>query len=132
MTRRSRLERLFQTQHLLGRADERQPSRQRLIEHDADAVPIGLGTHRPRGRLLGRHVRDRSHEVIVGPQPVAGSVGDHPEIEHHDPPARGDEDVRGLDIAMNFVGAMDRLQAARELHQPGAETSLVGAPGSLR
>ena len=45
-------------EHVDRRADERRPSDERLVEHDADAVPVGRRVERLAHRLLGRHVRD--------------------------------------------------------------------------
>jgi hypothetical protein len=104
-------------------ASEREHAGQRLVEHDADAVPVRLGSHRIAAGLLGRHVDRgaddrRRHLLLVG-------LRDESEVEQHHAAARGHEDVGRLDVAVHEVGGVKRQKAARELTQRCPHARLV-------
>ena len=92
-------------------ADERQPPRQHLIEDDARAVR----DHSPRssarpGRLLRRDVPRRAERrARVRHADVIDAFGDA-EVHHFRGAARVNQDIMGLDIAMDdamTVGVID-------------------------
>ena len=50
---------------LLGQADKREPPRQCLVEHDADAVPVARCRDRKPGGLLRRHVGHGPDDLTI-------------------------------------------------------------------
>jgi hypothetical protein len=85
--------------HQAGR--KRPPPGQRLVEHDADRVPIGGSADAQADALLGRHVLQRADDVLV--RLVGAHVGDDTEVENHDATIGRDENIRRLDVAMDLA-----------------------------
>jgi hypothetical protein len=96
-------------------AHVRQPPGQRLVEHDADRVPVTGGRERLAGGLLRGHVADRAGEPLV--ETGLTQAGGQPEVQHHDASGRGDEHVRRLDVAMHLARVMQSVQSRDELAQ---------------
>jgi hypothetical protein len=110
-----------------ARADEREPARQKLVEHDAQRIEIRAAVHRLTHRLLGRHVRHRPDDRprIGHATPSARAKGDAEVGQLHGAAVHRprQEDVLGLEVAMHDpvrVGMLERLaDAHRHAHHPG-------------
>ncbi len=102
-----------------------------LVDQAADGVDVGAGIGRAPRRLLGGHVlrRPHGHPRVGEPPPqiavgvllvldvgVLAALGD-PEVEHLDevllPVAGQDEDVLRLDVPVDDVDLVRRLDGAR-------------------
>jgi hypothetical protein len=85
---------------------------ERLAERDAERVLIGARTRRLAGPLLGRH-------VARGAEDAAGLGGARPtgeaEVTDAYPAIVADEDVVGLEVAVDDAELVGRRQAARGL-----------------
>jgi hypothetical protein len=110
---------LLLEQYLDHCADERQPTRERLVEHGANAVPVGGHGERSTTALLRGHVRGRAVEPRGGgvAPPVAHELGHQPEIEQHDAPVRSHAHVQRLEVAMQLAGRMQRRDPLGQLTQ---------------
>ena len=90
-----------------------------LVKDGAEAEDVGARVGRLAPHLLGRHVPDGAHH-FAGQCPRVGlrprQLGD-PEVEDLEPPFVGDEEVLGLQIAVDDVVLVRRGQPARELHR---------------
>ena len=122
---------LLVQQDLDGAALERQPAGQRLEQHDADAVAVGGRGHRRRHRLLGRHVRGGADHGGVADPRLQG-LAHQAEVEHHHAALAGDQHVRRLEIAVDHAGAVQGVEAHRELAHAVAEARLVEAARQRR
>src|SRR5690606_15920140 len=97
-------------------------------EGHAERVEVGARVEREvRARLLGRHVaRIAEDEVGIVGLVVAQVLGDA-EVEHLDRTKLGtvrvaaDEDVRGLDVAMDDSATMHVMQGVQDLAEDLAE-----------
>ena len=120
--RRHRLAPLLLQEHLERRADEGHAAGERLVEHDADGVPVGLGPDLAPRRLLGRHVVGGADDADVALARAIGRRLRQAEVEQHHAPGLGlDEDVRRLDVAMHDAGGVQRAHAARQLDERRAQ-----------
>ena len=118
--RRDRPESLLHREDLADGTVERQPSGQRLVQEDADAVPVAGGPHRIARRLLGRHVRGSPDHTVPGPADrIESAFRYQPEIDQHHAPAPGDHHVGGLDVAVQPAGRVQRIDADGQLAQRG-------------
>ena len=117
----------------LRRADEREPTGQDFVEHDADAVPIARRRDREPGRLLRGHVRQRADDLPVQAPVQARTlqVRSQPEIEQDDTALAGHQDVRGLDVPMQLPGLVERIDALGQLPEGIAEAGLIETDRSL-
>ncbi len=106
----------------------RERAGQRLEQDDPDAVPVGRGADVARQRLLGGHVGDRADDLAVARSPhVVLRAGDQAKVEDDDPPRRGHQDVRGLEVAVHLAGRVQRGDPQGELLEPRAQPGLVEA-----
>jgi hypothetical protein len=99
---------------------------QRLVEHDADAVPVARLADPLAEPQLGGHVQRGADDRRVAPLATLGLLADQAEVEDDDPPGRGREDVRGLDVAVEHPGGVQRLHAEAHLGEAGAQALEVG------
>jgi hypothetical protein len=97
---------------------------QQLVEHHAHGVHVGAGVAGPVDDELGGEVGDRADQDAAG-RGVPGVGGDRlgePEVgDLHPGPRRlvGDEDVLGLDVAVDHAGAVGRGQRRDDRLQEG-------------
>ena len=84
-------------------AGVRQRPGERLVEHDAERVPIARVARRLAEPDLGRHVDRRARERARAGRAL---VDGEPEVEEHDTTGRLDERVRRLEIAMQTARAV--------------------------
>ena len=101
---------------------------QRLVQHDADGVPVTGRRHRlPRG-LLRRHVGDRAKQVDAQMALIAIQFRRQTKIEQHDAPLGRDEDVARFDVAMQLAGFVQEVDSGGQLRQRVAQAGqLVGS-----
>ena len=95
-----------------GVAVERRPERQQLVERGPQAVDVGPPVDGPRARLLGAHVPRRAQQAVVMGQAGIGEPPRQAEVGHPDRSLRVDQQVGGLDVAMDhpvMVGVRQRL-----------------------
>ena len=87
------------------RAGERQLPRHQVIHGAAKAVDVAPPVDLAATRLLGRHVVDGAHRDAVGRGERRRGVGLHQDAESQvqdlDLPLAAQQDVRGLDVAVN-------------------------------
>ena len=128
-------------------AGETLPAGRHLVEHDAEREQVGARIEILAARLLGRHVgdgadggADHAGEVLRRGFPgrrrfrlrrrrVGGELG-QAEVEHLHLAAPGDEDVRGLDVAVKDALAVRRVQRIGNLRadvEQGAEVERPSA-----
>ena len=95
------------------RPGEGQAPGEQVVEHDPEGVDVGLVGERLLLQLLRRHEGGRPDVDEIG----AGCVGEHrdPEIGDFDLEIRGDQDVGGLDVAMDDAVPVHVLQGAADL-----------------
>ena len=103
-----------------GRAGaDRVDARQRLVEHEREAVEVAALVDALAGGLLGRHVGEGADDV-AGPRErlVAGQVGDAEvgQLGHAGRRARrvGDDHVLRLDVAVHDAAAVRVLERAAQ------------------
>jgi hypothetical protein len=94
---------------LEGGADEGEAAGEGLVEHHADGVPVAGGGDDAAGGLLGRHVRGGPEDAVVegGVDRRDDAVADEAEVEDDDAAAAGDEDVGGLEVAVELAGGVE-------------------------
>ena len=100
-----------------GRRQERDAPREQVVERRAESVDVRASVGRALVRdLLGRHVERRAdHDARLG-QALARLVAREAEVgEHGRAVLAADEDVRGLDVAVEDPRRVDVVEAARDL-----------------
>ncbi len=107
----------------------RRPPREELVEHDAEGVDVRGRRDRAAGELLGRRVRGGEVECVRR-LAVSGGLEDlrDAEVEELHAPVAGDEDVRGLQVAVDDevrVRERDRVADLAEQLEPPLERRLV-------
>ncbi len=125
------------------RALERDAAGERLIEHHAHGIPIGGRGERLRLRLLGRHEGERPRDLPMaalesgGGRPVlvrsvrilaarASALERESKVADDDASFGGrDEDVGRLQVAVQQVRSVQRLQAFAELKKSAPQPWLV-------
>ena len=109
---------------------DRQPAGKQFVEHDAKG--IGVAAHVDRvGVALGlfrAHIGERAEQAAgLGSERGVGFAFDEAgeaEIEHLGLAGLIDEDVRGLEVAVNdaaLVGVRERVADLEEQPQPGVD-----------
>src|SRR2546426_681789 len=102
----------------VGRPRERRFTRQHLVEHAPETVNVGPTVDWPAPRRLFRAHVDRGAHRHPGRGQLLATSGAYtsrdPEIAHHRLP-RDQQDVLGLDVAMDYVMAMRIGQGTRHL-----------------
>jgi hypothetical protein len=109
-------------------ATEGAPPRQHLEEHRPQREQIAPGIGLLAGRLFGRHVADRAEHCARlrmeaerrrirsrDSEAHPGKQLGEPEIEDLDPPVAGDEEVRGLQVAVNDPRSVGGRETERHL-----------------
>jgi hypothetical protein len=93
--------------------DERRLARQHLVQHGRQRVLVGAAIHLLVIRLLRAHVERRADRGAGPGQPLVGveRAGD-PEIGHERRAVPGEEDVPGLDVAVDHAVLVRVLQRA--------------------
>ena len=84
---------------------------QRLVEDAAERVDVGAGVHRLAADLLGGGVVDAAHEQAGLGQGVLGGVLGEAEVGEVDVLLGADQDVGGLDVAVDQARARARRRA---------------------
>ena len=108
------------------RVAEGQDARERLVQHDAERVPVGRLGQRAPERLLGRHVPGGA--AVVGLLHEADGPR-QPEIEQDDAVVtRRDQEVRRLQIAVERPRVVKDAQRDGELPEDVANEDLLGRP----
>ena len=111
-------------EHLERRSLERRPSTQNLVEEHTEAVPIGLGPDDLGRGLLRRHVRGGADDAPIG-RLLGGQASSQAKVEEHQSTRVGDEDVAGLDVAMDEASAMEGNQRVDELGKDRPHSTFV-------
>ena len=99
-------------------AGEWQLARQRLIKDYADAVPITRLWKADTGHPV-RATCNRVYlrAVPISCKPLRFNFGDQPEIKNHHATFSRHQNIRRLDIAMQFAGFVQAKQALSQLSQ---------------
>ncbi len=132
LRRRNDIIMLLGPQHLQGISLEGKSSRQRLVEHGSQVVPIAGRRDRARGRLFRRHVGQGPQEVILRAlvQTSLVQFRRQTEIQEHHSPLGGDQHVPRLDVAVELsclVQSRDPLrQLTQRLPQPAFMEGTLG------
>jgi hypothetical protein len=128
--RQRRVVELFGEEHLRRRADVRQAAGQGLVEDHAERVPVARRGRELAGALLGRHVQ-RGAGVQRRPREArAGDLRDQPEVEDDHAVARRDQHVRRLEVAVQQVVGVERLDRERQLADQPAHARRVATTHS--
>ena len=108
-------------------AMERALARNHLVENCAEGENVGLGYRRLAAHLLGRHVADGAHDHAgfggdLHGHGIAGFAGvrlahhlGQSEVENLHPVVVGDEQVLGLQVAMDDALLVGGRQSVRDL-----------------
>jgi hypothetical protein len=130
--RRGRL--ALSLEHVAKRFSERQLSGQGLEEHDSHAVPVGRLGEPVAGELFGRHVGQRPRKT-AGDTPLR-LLGEHPggqsEVEDDHASCPIDQDVGGLDVAVDLPVTVQEVESLGELDQGLSQTIEVPRRSSSR
>jgi hypothetical protein len=113
----------------VGGGLERAPAGQQLVQDHAEGVDVGGWGRLAAEHPFGGQVGGGAEQVAGGQGGLTGTPGDA-EVEHLDLAAGGQEDVAGLDVAVDDPGAVGRLERVgngghdpdrlRRGHRPGA------------
>ncbi|MCY0991956.1 hypothetical protein OV203_32765 [Nannocystis sp. ILAH1] len=109
--------------------------REQVVEHRAEGVDIGALVDGEACGLLGRHVRGRAHDCAVDREAVAGRLRDglggrfvlgevlgEAPVDHDGLAELADEDVGGLEVAVDDAPAVrvgDGLGGSEDVRQEG-------------
>jgi hypothetical protein len=97
---------------------ERPAPRQELEQDRAERVDVGRGRDLAALDLLGRHVRRRADEPVAGDSGALAEARD-PEVGDRDTPGLADEDVVGLEVAVQHAAGVRRRHARGDrAHDP--------------
>ena len=88
---------------------------QELVEHAARAPKVGAAVHLRALHLLGRHVVRGAHDR-AGARGRGHGEARHSEVHDLHRPVHGEEDVGGLDVAVDDAGLVRAGQPVEELH----------------
>ncbi len=96
-------------------AGERKPASQEAVEDDAEGIDVGRGPSRPALGLLGREVRGGAHDRPgLGQRGLAGRACDA-EVGELRAALRVEEDVRGLQVAVDDAALVRVCETGRDL-----------------
>jgi hypothetical protein len=106
---------LEEDRYLLGLLGEREGAGEQLVEHGRQAVHVGRGRERPAAHLLRGDVRRCTEHVAVPGYDRVRPADDlcDAEVGDLDDPARGEEHVLGLDVAVQDPAAVRGAEPAR-------------------
>ncbi len=120
-------------------ADEGRPAGDHLVEHRAEGVEVRLWGALPAKRLLRRHVSHgpQHHPVLREPGAVEGDR--QSEVANLGRAVGGDEDVGGLEVAVDEAAAMDEGEATADVlrdgegafHRQAVVLGLLKEPGDI-
>ena len=117
--------------HGEGGALEGRRSRDHLVSYRAQSVLVRGPGDLPAPALLGAHVRRRAHQgAALGLARPLGGLGDA-EVGDDGVAVLVDQDVRGLDVAMDHAGAVGVGQSRRDLPQDRAHDGQREPAGPL-
>ena len=105
---------------------------QRLVQDEAQAVDVRGRRGRRAGRLLRAEVVDRAEgRARDGALGVGGEPGD-PEVGDHRPPVAREQDVAGLDVAMDDPADVGDAQRTGDVEPDprGVRRAPAGRPGA--
>jgi len=100
-------------------AEERDPPGEAFVEHEPERVEIGAAVQSLATHLFRRQVLGGAHHDVVAGQVVAGRCGEalgDAEVGEQHPTIRCDQDVAGLDVAVDETGAMGRVERRCDAH----------------
>jgi hypothetical protein len=120
--RRHRLVLVLQRQVERVRLDERRVAGEQLEQDAAEGVEVGGLGHRRRAELLRGHVAGGAdRDAAAGHPGLVGVVDDpaHAEVEHLDPAAAQQHDVRRLEVAVDDVDGVRGGQPVGDLRAQG-------------
>ena len=96
-------------------AAERRPAGQHLVQDDAEGVEVRARVDLAPQRLLGRHVlAGAEHAAGLGQARLLERAGDA-EVGHADAPVVADQDVAGLQVAVDAAAGVGGGEAVRDL-----------------
>ena len=98
---------------------ERDLAGEHLVEHDAQRVEVRLAGDRLAERLLGRDVVGRAEHAPVGGQPLLVERAGDPEVGDLGRALLVDQDVLGLDVAVDDVAGVGGAERAGDLDRVG-------------
>ena len=96
----------------VGLAEERDAPGEALVQHQAERVQVGPTVELAAADLLRRQVLGRAHHHVVAREVLAGGVeplGDA-EVGQQHAAVRRDEDVAGLDVAVDEAGVVGGVE----------------------
>jgi hypothetical protein len=113
----------------------RDPAGERLVEHAAERVDVGAAVDAGALDLLGRDVVDRAdpHARLRQPALRAGVLGEAEvgEVGVIGAVAVGDQDVGGLDVAVDEPARVRDVERAADLHEDRRGAAWVEPAGAL-
>jgi hypothetical protein len=123
---RARIGALLVAQHVHVRALERHLAGQGFVEHRAERVEVGAFVDALAARLLGRHVRGRSHHArFHRAMRVWMQLEGDAEVEHDRAAVARHQHVVGLQVAMELAGGVHREQALGDLPEHVAQRVMI-------
>ena len=100
-------------------AAERDVPDEHLVEDDAERVDVGLAVDLVAERLLGRDVVRRAEDAAVGRQALLLERAGDPEVGDLRRALLVDEDVLGLDVAVDDPARVRGAERAGDLDRVG-------------
>ncbi len=100
-------------------AAERDLAGEHLVEHDAQRVDVGLAVDLVAERLLGRDVVGGAQHAAVRGQALVDEHARDAEVGHLGRPLGVDQDVLGLDVAVDDAAVVRGAQRAGDLDRVG-------------
>ena len=100
----------------VGFAEERHPTGEAFVEHEAERVDVGATVEAFAADLFGRQVLGGAHHHVVAGEVFVAGVEPFrdPEVGEQDAPVGGDEDVAGFDVAVHEAAAVRLVECARD------------------
>ena len=112
----------------LGRGPtvERRPQRQQLVKRRSQAVDVGPPVDRAGSGLLGTHVPRRAEQAVVVGQARVGQPASQAEVGHPDVPLAVDQQVGGLDVAVDHPLLVRMRQGIGRLQADLGDPAKIG------